>query len=63
LWAWLEKKLVLRLMASQSTMRNLPPTLKGRKSAFDKVAGRDAALRRPVGAAARRPYQKLFCAR
>ena len=34
----------------------------GRKSAFGQFLGRDAALRRPVGAA-RRPYQKLTCAR
>jgi hypothetical protein len=34
----------------------------GRKSAFRQCPGRDAALRRPDGAA-RRPYQKLICAR
>jgi hypothetical protein len=33
----------------------------GRKSVFARSLGRDAALRRPVGAA-RRPYQKLICA-
>jgi hypothetical protein len=40
----------------------LPRRAWGRKSAFRQCPGRDAALRRPDGAA-RRPYQKLICVR